>query len=69
MSKLRGFVRTTKQRVKGQMDLLFDRRVIAVLLALVLVPVVIVGRLLWAAIQTEKAPNYDSEDFFTKPDG
>lgn len=51
------------------MELLGDWRILVVLLACVLAPVFVVGRLLWAAVKTEKAPNYASEDFFTKPDG
>ena len=51
------------------MDFLFDWRVLSVLLLVILAPVAVVGRLLWAAIKTEKAPNYSSENFFTKPDG
>lgn len=51
------------------MDILLDSRVLAVLGLLILAPVLFVARLLWAAIQTEKAPHYASEDFFTNPDG
>jgi hypothetical protein len=39
------------------------------LLAVLLVSLLVVASLVWGAVRTKKAPNYDSEDYFVGPDG